>query len=314
MGFLRAFLPSLAVLLTVPLAVLGTFIGLSFSSQTINVMTLGGIALAVGVMVDQAVVIMENILRHLRSGKPPMNAAWDGAREVATPVLVSTLTFIAVFFPIVFLTGMAKFLFAPLAVTVIFAMLFSYFLAMLIIPAFSAAFLSSEGGEKEASVVAPDPVAQQPADEPADKFSDDPVAENPPAAAEKASVSRGEEMQKWYEGIVRKYTRKPWHTAGAALALFLVTLVAFGFLGRELFPRLDQGQFTLFVRAPSGTRIETTEKLLANIEKVIGEELNEKGGPVAHAASDGAGLVFDDHPNVQMVISNIGVLMDWPAA
>jgi len=312
--FLRSFLPSVAVLLTVPLAVLGTFIGLSFSSQTINVMTLGGIALAVGVMVDQAVVIMENILRHLRSGKTPMNAAWDGAREVATPVLVSTLTFIAVFFPIVFLTGMAKFLFAPLAVTVIFAMLFSYFLAMLIIPAFSAAFLSPEGGEKEASVVAPVPVAQQAADEPEDKFSDESVAENPPAAVEKTSVSRGEEMQKWYEGIVRKYTRKPWHTAGAALALFLVTLVAFGFLGRELFPRLDQGQFTLFVRAPSGTRIETTEKILANIEKVIGEELNEKGGPVAHAVSGGAGLDFEDHPNVQMVISNIGVLMDWPAA
>ena len=304
-AFLRAFLPSVAVLVTVPLAVLGTFIGLSFSSQTINVMTLGGIALAVGVMVDQAVVIMENILRHLRSGKTPLAAAWDGGREVATPVLVSTLTFIAVFFPVVFLSGMAKFLFAPLAVTVIFAMIFSYFMAMLIIPAFSATFLKK-------AAVPPLPPPRSPVG------SDEPEAGSSPAAAVSyreppASAATG--FQARYEGLVRKYTRRPWVTVGGALALFLVTLVPFSFLGRELFPRLDQGQFTIFVRAPSGTRIETTEKLLGGVEKAIEETLaGGEGGAVAHAAGDSAGLDFSSHPNVEMVISNIGVLMDWPAA
>ena len=304
-AFLRSFLPSVAVLLTVPLAVLGTFIGLSFSSQTINVMTLGGIALAVGVMVDQAVVIMENILRHLRAGKTPIVAAWDGAREVATPVLVSTLTFIAVFFPVVFLTGMAKFLFAPLAVTVIFAMIFSYFMAMLIIPAFSATFLKNDG----VSPLSPPPPPVG---------SGEPEADSSPAAAvpspePAASAETG--FQARYEGLVRKYTRRPWVTVGGALALFLVTLVPFSFLGRELFPRLDQGQFTIFVRAPSGTRIETTEKLLGGVEKAIEETLEgREGGAVAHAAGDSAGLDFSSHPNVEMVISNIGVLMDWPAA
>ncbi len=312
-GFLRSFLPSVAVLVTVPLAVLGTFIGLSFSSQTINVMTLGGIALAVGVMVDQAVVIMENILRHLRGGKTPLAAAWDGAREVATPVLVSTLTFIAVFFPVVFLTGMAKFLFAPLAVTVIFAMLFSYVMAMLIIPAFAATFLRAGSAEEEARAAAPVPPPVPLPGFEAGSTDEPASAASAPAAREPASG--GGRMQNWYEAVVRKYTRKPWYTVGAALALFLLTLVPFSFLGRELFPRLDQGQFTIFVRAPSGTRIETTEAILGGVEKAIEETLRGgEGGAVANAAEDSAGLDFSSHPNVEMVISNIGVLMDWPAA
>ena len=313
-GFLRSFLPSVAVLVTVPLAVLGTFIGLSFSSQTINVMTLGGIALAVGVMVDQAVVIMENILRHLRGGKTPLAAAWDGAREVATPVLVSTLTFIAVFFPVVFLTGMAKFLFAPLAVTVIFAMLFSYAMAMLIIPAFAAAFLRAGSTEGKPPASAP---AAPPIPPGFEAGSTDGPAGTVSASVGDEPASRGGGMQSWYEGLVRKFTRRPWFTAGAALALFLLTLIPFGSLGRELFPRLDQGQFTIFVRAPSGTRIETTEKLLGDVEKAIEETLGGgEGGGIVHAAGlgDSAVLDFESHPNVKMVISNIGVLMDWPAA
>ena len=313
-GFLRSLLPSVAVLVTVPLAVLGTFIGLSFSSQTINVMTLGGIALAVGVMVDQAVVIMENILRHLRGGKTPLAAAWDGAREVATPVLVSTLTFIAVFFPVVFLTGMAKFLFAPLAVTVIFAMIFSYIMAMLIIPAFAAAFLRAESAEEKSPAAAPAAPPIRPGFE---AGSTDGPARTASAPVGDEPASRGGGMQSWYEGLVRKFTRRPWLTAGAALALFLLTLIPFGSLGRELFPRLDQGQFTIFVRAPSGTRIETTEKLLGDVEKAIEETLGDgEGGGIAHAAEseNSAVLDFESHPNVEMVISNIGVLMDWPAA
>ncbi|HIM57344.1 MAG TPA: efflux RND transporter permease subunit, partial [Candidatus Latescibacteria bacterium] len=206
-GFLRSLLPSVAVLVTVPLAVLGTFIGLSFSSQTINVMTLGGIALAVGVMVDQAVVIMENILRHLRGGKTPLAAAWDGAREVATPVLVSTLTFIAVFFPVVFLTGMAKFLFAPLAVTVIFAMIFSYIMAMLIIPAFAAAFLRAESAEGKSPAAAP---AAPPIPPGFEDGSTDGPAGTASAPVGDEPASRGGGMQSWYEGLVRKFTRRPW--------------------------------------------------------------------------------------------------------
>jgi len=284
-AFLRSFLPSLAVLITVPLAVLGTFIGLYFSGQTINAMTLGGVALAVGVMVDQAVVIMENVLRHRAMGKTPLVAAWDGAREVAVPVLVSTMTFIAVFFPVVFLSGMAKFLFTPLALTVIFGMLFSFVLALMIIPAFSSVFLRA----------------------------------NPRAAkVDRATTTIGGVVGA-YVSIVTRFVRHPWMTSAAALGILVATFVPFSRLGEELFPRIDQGQFTIFVRAPSGTRIERTEGYLRTVERVIDETLRDEGGQGGAAfaqtqPAEADGLDFSDHPNVEMVISNIGVLMDWPAA
>jgi multidrug efflux pump subunit AcrB len=278
--FLRAFLPSLAVLLTLPLAVLGTFIGLRFSGHSINAMTLGGIALAVGVMVDQAIVIMENILRHLRSGKSPLAAAWDGAREVAVPVLVSTITFVAVFFPAIFLSGMAKFLFVPLAAAVIFGMVSSYLLAMLVIPAFSARFLRAGPGR------------------------------GPDAPGRGAA---GSLLARSYRRAVEASVGRPWVTVGAALAILLVSTVPFLLAGRELFPRLDQGQFTVFVRAPSGTRIELTEEIVAGVERTIASELSPRGR-VALAAGDAGGGLALQESEAAMIISNIGVLLDWPAA
>jgi multidrug efflux pump subunit AcrB len=295
--FLRALLPSVAVLITIPLAVLGTFIGLRFTGQSINSMTLGGIALAVGVMVDQAIVLMENILRHLRQGKTPVAAAWDGARQVATPVLVSTLTFVAVFFPVVFLSGMARFLFVPLALAVIFGMASSYLLAMLVIPAFSAHFLA--------------PVASLAGD-----------GARPGAAPDGGWLVGS--LLSAYGRLVEWTVAHPWKTVGASAVLLATTASPFALLGRELFPRLDQGQFTLFVRAPSGTRIELTEEIVAGVERAIVEELTtpSPGTALAGPAADQAagapsareGLVVPAESDVRRVISNIGVLLDWPAA
>ena len=284
--FLRTVLPTLAVLITVPLAVLATFIGLKFSGQSINAMTLGGIALVVGVMVDQAIVLMENILRHRREGKTAMIAAWDGAREVAAPVLVSTITFIAVFFPVIFLSGMAKFLFVPLALSVTFGMIASYFLAMMIIPAFSSRFLGSGavGGVATGAV------------RPASGFL------------------------RVYGNMVRLLTRFAPLTALGALGLFALSYFPYQKLGWELFPRLDQGQFTIFVRAPSGTNIEVTEGILADVEKLVFESLVSDGesptfSKTASAqTSEGGEIERPDNTEVEMLISNIGVLMDWPAA
>jgi multidrug efflux pump subunit AcrB len=291
--FLRAFLPSVAVLLALPLAVLGTFIGLRFSGQSINSMTLGGVALSVGVMVDQAIVLMENILRHLRLGKGPLAAAWDGAREVATPVLASTLTFVAVFFPVVFLSGMAKFLFVPLALAVIFGMVSSYLLAMLVIPAFSARFLST------------------------------PTMTTPGGAVGEAGGSPNRLLRVYTAGVTWT-VRHPWLTIGGAAALLASTAVPFSRLGWELFPRIDQGQFTVFVRAPSGTRIEITEEIISGVEKTIVEALagGGDGPPLAAGAGqearrtdepDGA-LSIPQGSDVRTIISNLGVLLDWPAA
>ncbi|MGQ9588854.1 MAG: efflux RND transporter permease subunit [Planctomycetota bacterium] len=291
--FLRAFLPSVAVLLTLPLAVLGTFIGLRFGGQSMNSMTLGGVALAVGVMVDQAIVLMENILRHLRKAKTPLIAAWDGAREVATPVLVSTLTFIAVFFPVVFLSGMAKFLFVPLALAVIFGMASSYILAMLVIPAFSARFLVTPASASAGVTL-------------------DGVS---PGASKSHRV---------YASAVRWTVRHPRLTVGAVMVLFALTSIPFTRLGWELFPRLDQGQFTVFVRAPSGTRIEITEQIISGVEKTIEEELRVPRAGVTLAAGAGkgeiegaatkGGLAVPEASDLRTIISNIGILLDWPAA
>ncbi|MCZ6794712.1 MAG: efflux RND transporter permease subunit, partial [Planctomycetota bacterium] len=275
--FLRSFLPSLAVLVTIPLAVLATFCGLYFTGHSTNTMTLGGIALAVGVMVDQAVVLMENILRHRRLGKSSVVAAWDGAREVSLPVFVSTLTFVAVFFPVIFLSGIAKFLFVPLAAAVTFGMIGSYFLAMLIIPAFSARFLGRI----------------------------------PVAAPGKGTggAERGEStLVAGYTRLVRLVVARPWTTTALVALLAGVSAVPFLSLGQELFPRLDQGQFTVFVRAPSGTRIEVTEEIVAEVERMIAAELgpDPDGEPPAKFPPP--------ESDVRMIISNIGVLMDWPAA
>jgi multidrug efflux pump subunit AcrB len=292
--FLRSVLPSIAVLATVPLAVLVSFIGLHFSGESINVMTLGGMALAVGVMVDQAIVLMENVLRHLREGKDPLRAAYDGTREVAVPVLVSTLTFVAVFFPVIFLTGMAGFLFKPLALAVTFGMVGSYILAMLIIPAFSATFLKT------------------------------PKITSKTTERDDSSTKR----ESGYLRLVRFLVARPFVTIVLALLLLATTIFPFSQLGWELFPRLDQGQFTVFVRAPSGTRIELTEKLLQQVEQAIvqgvstdptgtamaavsEEAVSEEAAPKETASE---GLLIPEESEVEMIISNIGVLMDWPAA
>lgn len=288
--FLRSFLPSLAVLITIPLAVLATLFGLFLNGQSINAMTLGGLALSVGVMVDQAVVLMENVLRHMRLGKSRLEAAWDGAREVAVPVLVSTLTFVAVFFPAIFLSGIAKFLFVPLAIAVTFAMLASYILAMLIIPAFSANFLST-------------------------------VQPTNASGEDGASVRRETVLARAYAYVVSFFVQHCWLTLGLAILLFVSSYFPFSELGQELFPRLDQGQFTVFVRAPSGTRIEITEKeIIAEVERTIVDELmpEEPRGNVALGQETSelasTGLRIPVESDVRMVISNIGVLMDWPAA
>src|SRR5437899_194907 len=120
----------LIVLISLPLACLGAFIGLYFTGESLNAMTLGGLALAVGLLIDQSIVVIENTERHLEMGATPLDAAREGAMEVAKPLLIITLTLAVVFFPVVFLTGIGKFLFTPLAKTVILALGTSYVLAL----------------------------------------------------------------------------------------------------------------------------------------------------------------------------------------
>jgi multidrug efflux pump subunit AcrB len=266
--FLRSFRTTVIAVIAIPLAVLATMIGLLASGQTINAMTLGGLALAIGILVDQAIVCVENIVRHREMGESAYDAAIGGAREVAAPIVVSCLSFAAVFLPIVFLSGMAKFLFAPLALAAVFAIFASLFVALFVVPAFSARLL--QGGRERGH-------------------------EGP------GRIVPG------YERLVRRAIAARWLVVLASVAGVAGAGMLLANLGQELFPRIDAGQFQIYVRMPSGTRIERTEETIARIERAVIEDLGE---PDPEYPDN------EKHPDshLRMIISNIGVLMDWPAA
>lgn len=255
---------TLMITLAIPLSILAAAIGLYFSGGSLNAMVLGGLALAVGRLVDDAIVVLENTDRHLAMGKPPAQAALDGAAEVAMPVLVATITTIVVFFPVVFLTGIGKFLFTPLALAVAFSIAASYFVAMTVVPVYCANFLHA--GTDEA-----------------------------PRGGALARFERGfNRLREAYRARFERALGRPWLTIGSAAGLLVVALATTPLVGTELFPESDAGQLSIRMRAPSGTRIERTEEMAAAAEQAIRATV---------APGD-----------LQMVISNVGVLMDWPAA
>src|SRR6266404_5264192 len=153
--FLRSYRPTLIVVLALPLACLGAFIGLYFTHETLNAMTLGGLALVIGLLIDESIVVLENTSRHLAMGKSAFDAARDGASEVTRPLTIVTVTISIVFFPIVFLTGIGKFLFTPLALTVIFAICTSRLLATTLVPVCAAQFF--KGSAEDVRPVPPHP-------------------------------------------------------------------------------------------------------------------------------------------------------------
>ena len=243
--FLGSFRSTVAIFLSIPLSILAGACGLRMSGSTINVMTLGGFALAIGRLVDDSTVVLENINRHLAEGKAPAEAACDGANEVALAVLASTITTIIVFSPVMFLFGVAKSLFSALSWAVVLSMLASYVVAMTVIPVYCARFLTNESGRE---------------------------AEQGTGRGFLAAFIRS------YDRFAERYERAlEWSldhkgtVIGAASILFVVSIAAFPLIGTELFPRTDAGQFVIQFRAPLGTRIELTEKLAERLEQSIRE-------------------------------------------
>lgn len=248
--FLGSWRSTLIVTVSIPLSILCSIIALSLLGQTLNVMTLGGLALAVGILVDDATVEIENIHRNLREGKPLTQAILDGAQQIATPALVSTLAICIVFVPVVFLTGVAQFLFVPLALAVVFAMLASYLLSRTLVPVLVRYLLKDE----------------------LHLYQDGPES------------TRGKDIA-WriHEGFNRAFERFRdgyRNMLGWILGHRPIVFVCFGcffvgsfvllpFIGRDFFPAVDGGQFRLHVRAPAGTRIEETERLFGRVEQTI---------------------------------------------
>jgi multidrug efflux pump subunit AcrB len=246
--FLGSWRSTLIVLTSIPLALLCSVIGLKLAGATFNLMTLGGLALAIGILVDNALVEIENIKRQIALGKPVRQAIIDGAREVAFPEFVSTLSICIVFLPIFLLSGTASFVFRPLALAVVFAMIASYLLARTLVPTLASIILPAEvAAEQKRQGQGPRGLA---------------LAHH----GVEAAVARLAAFQARVLGFLMP--RKVLILLPVAAALALGWFAARD-SGREFFPRTDAGLIRLFVRVPSGVRIEETARVLADIQREI---------------------------------------------
>jgi multidrug efflux pump subunit AcrB len=251
--FLGSWRSTIIVCISIPLSILTSLAILNLLGETINVMTLGGLSLAVGILVDDATVEIENIHRNLHEGKPLWKAILDGAQQIAVPTFVSTLSICIVFVPVIFLTGAAKYLFTPLAMAVVFAMMASYLLSRTIVPTMANYLLGKE--QK--------------------LYQED----------EQSLETSGGAIWRFHKRFNRGFARfrrtyqrgLNWslHHPAFVIGFFVVLVAGTAFLvplvGEDFFPKVDAGQFRLHVRAPSGTRIEETEKYFAQVERVIRE-------------------------------------------
>ncbi len=283
--FLGSWRSTLIVAISIPLSILTSIVVLGFLGQTLNVMTLGGMALAVGILVDDATVEIENIHRNLGQGKPLQRAILDGAHQIATPTFVATLSICIVFVSVVFLTGPAKYLFTPLALAVVFAMLASYLLSRTLVPILVKLLLNKELHLYRESV-------------------------------EGSHLVTGDLIWRFHQGFNRLFERfrsgyhsllafALQHRRGTILlfaAFFGLSFCLIPLIGQDFFPTVDAGQFRLHVRAPAGTRIEETDRLfhevVTSIRQTIpsdelGMTLDNIGLPVG-----GVNLAFSDSATI----------------
>ncbi|MCE0484779.1 MAG: efflux RND transporter permease subunit [Methylacidiphilales bacterium] len=248
--FLGSWRSTLIVAISIPLAICCSLILLAALGKTINIMTLGGLALAVGILVDDATVTIENIHRHMSLGKRMVKSILDGAHQIAIPAFVSTLCICIVFVPVFFLKGVPYYLFTPLALSVMFAMMASYFLSRTVAPTMANYLLGVEVHHPESHITTPP-----------DSFF----------GRIHWHFTRGFEWaQDRYIGFLKKCLGVPLIvTLSAATFVVLSLLIFTPFLGRDFFPQVDAGQFRLHIRAPSGTRIEETERGFSRVEDIV---------------------------------------------
>src|SRR5580693_9447598 len=241
LGSLRA---TVAVFFSIPLSVCATFFVLQLGGSSINSMVLGGLALALSRLIDNSVVVLENVYRHLELGEPPRVAAETGGKEVALPVLASTLTTAVVFFPVTLLAGVSKFLFSAMALAVVVSLFASYIVAMTVVPLFSARYLK---------LVNPEHLRGWGA-----RFN----------AAFNRSFNG---MLGLYEALVKRVLRVPVTLLALFFVAFAASLLLYSQLGFSYFPQTDAGQFVITFKAPSGTKLTVTEREVASLESLIKE-------------------------------------------
>ena len=255
--FLGSMRATVAVFFSIPLSALAAFIALSLGGSSINSMVLGGLALAFSRLIDNSVVVLENIYRHLELGETPAVAAERGGREVALPVLAATLATVVVFFPVTFLYGVSKYLFSALALAVALSLFASFAVAMTVVPLFCARFIKASAHHGTPSSERPVSV-----DHPKRRWT----------LTDKFNIwfnARFERFLKWYDKLVAVTLRRPALTLAAFAAVFAASLALFPLLGVSFFPRTDAGQFVVNLKAPTGTRLAVTESEVAKVEDLI---------------------------------------------
>ncbi|WP_158788954.1 efflux RND transporter permease subunit [Granulicella sp. L46] len=283
LGNIRA---TVAVLLSIPISCIATFLVLKAFGDSINTMVLGGMALVLSRLIDNSVVVLENIFRHFEMGEDPVKASQEGGKEVQLAVLAATFSTAIVFFPVVLLTGVSKYLFTALALAVVIALFCSYVVAMTVVPLFCSRFIKRTGHSEEHES------AQ----------SNDPVPERMRGGHAQTSlfartVSRFNQGFGW----LQEHYDKAIHYCLARPALVIVVFSIFvalsfalaPFLGRAYFPRTDPGQFVISVKTPTGTRIELTDQYIAHVEQDVRDVIEPK--------------------DLNMIVSNIGVTPDLSA-
>ncbi len=249
--FLRNVRSTLVVSLSIPISIVCAFILIYFNNLGLNTFTLGGLALGVGRLVDDAIVVLENIYRHRNAGESPEDAAIKGSGEVGLAVLASTITTIVVFLPVAFISGIAKLLFTPLALTVAFSLAASYFVSLTVIPVLSRKYLHPEMEE---------------------------VSSTGPSWLTRLKTR----LKEWFENVDAFYQAKlTWALSHrktvmlAVLVILLGSLPLYFFIGSEFFPTMDESQFRLIIQLPVGTRLEESMKVVSRMEEIVRETMGK---------------------------------------
>jgi multidrug efflux pump subunit AcrB len=250
--FLGSWRSTLIIAVSIPLSILTSIIVLSALGQTINIMTLGGLALAVGILVDDATVEIENINRNLDQGKEIVQAILDGAQQIAVPAFVSTLSICIVFVPMFFLTGVARYLFVPLAEAVSFAMLASYLLSRTLVPTMAKYLLVAQTEEARLAAA---------------------KAGNWFVHLQSKFEHAFENFRGRYHRLLERCIRHRIAFAICFLAACILSFALLPFVGQDFFPSVDSGEFKLHMRAPTGTRIEETAALCDRVDAVIRKQI-----------------------------------------
>ena len=258
--FLGSWRSTIIIAISIPLSIMGAILGLAALGETLNIMTLGGLALAVGILVDDATVTIENINWHLEQGKDVETAILDGANQIVTAAFVSLLCICIVFVPMFFLQGVSRFLFVPMAEAVMLAMLFSFILSRTLVPTLSKFLLKPHAPHTDMHGLP----------------STLPATRNPLVKFQRNFEQSFENFRGVYHALLKMAMAARWKFVASFLAIVLLSLGLTPYLGSNFFPSVDSGQILIHARLPVGTRVEESAARFAMIEKTIREVIPEE--------------------------------------